>query len=206
MKKQLRLSKAQQDWIRSWWQALQPEEDKYLPKREELCRLNRGDRARLRRCANLDELLQEAASHLLARRLIALSGEKDWPWTDPDLYGYWALIAGVLANVKDDTQKGETLALCLGHAKSKEKGRPLMNELRFKSLQRSKTPDDLYLQWQRAVQVADGKLADVPLADDLLDWLVELKYPVRQASHSVKFRSASDYYDVSQADDKELPA
>ncbi len=186
------LNPAQRGWVRDWWSALQPREPGSEPLPGELAGLGRGARARLRRCTGADGLLLEPSVHLLARRLIALAGEQ-WPLRDqPASYERLALVAGVLAKVKEDARDGYSLARRLGNASGNE--RAPMSELRFKRLQRTESPDDLYLQWQRAVQLADGQADVAQLADDLLAWLLELGHSATRTSDGVKFRWAYDYY------------
>lgn len=183
---------AQRDWVRQWWRAMQPQDAGSERPGGALALFDRGTRARLRRCADADELLGEPATLLLARQLIALGGGT-WPLPDSgESYARLAWIAGVLARVKDDAGDGKTLALRLGNASGKE--RLPMGEARFKRLQRASAPNDLFHQWQRAVQLADDKTDVVQLADDLLAWLLELDSSASRASDSVRFRWAYDYY------------
>lgn len=181
------LNEAQRRWVCDWWRALQPREPGSEPPPGELTGLGRGDRARLRRCTDSDELLLEPASHLLVRRLIAL-GLADVPVS----YERLARVAGVLARVKVDARDGLSLARHLGNASGAE--RAPMSELRFKRLQRTRNLDDLYLQWLRAVQLADGRADVAQLADDLLTWQQELEQSDTRASDGVRFRWAYDYY------------
>ncbi|MBB3101734.1 type I-E CRISPR-associated protein Cse2/CasB [Azomonas macrocytogenes] len=186
------LNEAQRKWVQQWWRALQPREPEEAPLPPELACLKRGDRAELRRCSNTDELLGKSATFLLADRLIALDGEKGWLKDTPRTYEYLALIAGVLAGIKEDRRDGLSLSHHLGSLPGRE--RPVMSELRFKRLQRSKDSADLYRQWQRAVQLAGGKADVAQLAADLFAWLHELGQSPLHASDSVKFRWAYDYY------------
>ncbi|MNM92606.1 CRISPR-associated protein Cse2 [compost metagenome] len=188
------LDEAQRHWVRDWWRALQPRAigDKALP--PPLVGLGRASRAMLRRCTDLDGLLMESANHLLARRLIELDSHKSQrSLVDEDAaYAHLALVGGVLAQVRDDVRDSHSLAWRLGNAAGNEQ--PRMSELRFKRLQRARDVDDLYLQWRRAVQLADGKADAAQLADDLLAWLIEREWPPGRASEGVKFRWACDYY------------
>ncbi|SDN36988.1 type I-E CRISPR-associated protein Cse2/CasB [Pseudomonas jinjuensis] len=187
------LDEAQRQWVRDWWGALQPRPSDASSLSPMLAGLGRGARAMLRRCADLDGLLMESANHVLARRLIELDEHKTWrSLADANAYSHLALIGGVLAQVKEDLRDKRSLAWHLGNGAGN--GRPSMSELRFKRLQRVRDPDDLYLQWRRAVQLADGKADVAQLADDLLAWLIEGERPVARASDGVKFRWAYDYY------------
>lgn len=188
------LDGAQCQWVRDWWRALQPREPGSAALPDELASLDRGSRAALRRCDNADALLQVAATYKLGSRLIALESSKAWPrLTDTAICHEWlAVVAGVLAHVKDAPKDDCTLAWHLGNAAGNE--RPLMSEMRFKRLQRAQEADDIYLQCRRAVQLAKDKADVAQLADDLLARLIEQNRPAMRASDSVKFRWAYDYY------------
>ncbi|MBA1262331.1 type I-E CRISPR-associated protein Cse2/CasB [Stutzerimonas stutzeri] len=199
------MNPAQHDWVRKWWRALQPREagSESLP--ATLVGMGRRERARLRRCGTADELLGEPSVLLLADQLIALGGEQ-WPlFKEAITYERLALVAGVLAKVKEDARDQRSLARRLGNGSGDE--RAAMSELRFKRLQRAEDIDDLFLQWRRAVQLAAGKVDVAQLADDLLTWQLELGQSATRASDGVKFRWAYDYYlsarDRAAADDPE---
>lgn len=190
--RRFKLNAEQQRWVRNWWKALQPrvEGDAALP--GVLWAMGRGERAQLRRCADAEALLSHSATLLLAQRLIELNDEKG-PVPDlPISYERLAWVAGVLAVVKEDIHDGKSLALLLGTAAGNE--RPIMSELRFKMLQRSTSLADLFVQWRRAVQLAGGVLDVARLADDLLNWQIDLERVSARASDGVKFHWACDYY------------
>lgn len=189
-----RLNPAQREWLRDWWRALQPrdaEKDQSEPLPGLLLRLGRGERARLRRCADLEDLLNEPATLPLIDQLIARNGEQGALPDEPLTYQRMAWVAGVLALVKSDLRDGRSLAWHLGHGVAADQ--PVMSELRFRCLQRSSKIDELFLQWRRAVQLADGKVDVAQLADDLLSWQWE-QDTATSGAHTVKFRWAHDYY------------
>lgn len=190
--RRFKLNEEQRRWVRNWWKALQPrvEGDAVLP--SVLGAMGRGERAQLRRCAEAEELLGHAATLLLAQRLIELNDEKGPVPDTPLSYERLAWVAGVLAVVKEDIHDGKSLALLLGNAAGNE--RPKMSELRFKMLQSRSSVADLFVQWRRAVQLADGALDVARLADDLLSWQIELELVAARASDGVKFHWACDYY------------
>jgi len=199
------LNNAQRNWVRDWWRALQPREAGSEPLPATLVGMGRGERARLRRCGTADELLGEPSVLLLADQLIAL-GDEQWPlFKEAITYERLALVAGVLAKVKEDARDQRSLAWRLGN--SSGEGRAVMSESRFKRLQRTQTIDDLFLQWRRAMQLAAGKVDVAQLADDLLTWQLELGQSATRASDGVKFRWAYDYYlsarDRAAAEDPE---
>lgn len=190
--RKLKLNAAQQRWLRDWWRALQPkgEDDPRLP--GELLAMGRGERARLRRCRNADELLGDAATLLLADRLVVLN-EKSGALPDvASSYERIAWVAGVLATVKDDKRDDKSLAWHLGSAPKNDRAK--MSDLRFKVLQRSRKIEDLFSHWRRAVKLADCSVDVVRLADDLLSWQIEMGQSTLRASDGVKFHWAYDFY------------
>lgn len=189
--RKLKLNDAQQRWVRDWWRALQPraDEDEAIP--GALAALGRGDRAQLRRCDSVDELLAQRSVLSLASRLVALSDGRRFLADDASSYERIAWVGGVLALIKEDAGDSKSLAFHL----SKQAGdRPKMSELRFKALLRSSTMDQLFKHWRRAVQLAKNKTDVVRLADDLLGWMMETSETPIQNSNSVKFHWAYDYY------------
>lgn len=187
-----KLNLAQRSRVQDWWRALQPRAEGDAPLPGDLYHLGRGDRARLRRCADAQELLTNAATLQLANRLIALDEDGYVLRDQARSYEQLAWVAGVLAYVKEDLRDDRSLAWHLGHGAGN--ARPLMGDLRFRTLQRCANLPDLFVHWRRAVQLADGKVDAVRLADDLLSWQLELGQSARQAGTGVKFHWAYDYY------------
>lgn len=189
----LSLNPAQQQSVKLWWQALQPQSaDQPLP--PDLWGLGRGARARLRRCTSVDELLLEPAVHLLAHRLIRDRAENmGWLLPDgPDTFEQIALVAGVLALVSSEPAERRTLAQDLGEHIGPDRRR--MSTLRFTRLQRSQGADELLTQWRRAVKLLNGQADVVQLADDLLAWQREAAESSQRVAHGVRFHWAHDYF------------
>ena len=190
--RRLKLNGTQQRWVRDWWRALQPRQVEDTPLPGELWAMGRGERAQLRRCKDAEELLSHAATLLLAERLIALDDNAGFLPDQPISYERIAWVAGVLATVKSDTKDDKSLAWHLGHGANNE--RIKMGELRFQTMQRSSSLHDLFRHWRRAIQLADGSTDIVRLADDLLNWQIELGQSALRASDGIKFYWACDYY------------
>ncbi|TJZ70709.1 type I-E CRISPR-associated protein Cse2/CasB [Chitiniphilus eburneus] len=187
------LNEDQQDWIRLWWQALQPAATDAPPRPAMLASLNRGDRAALRHGATVDELLLTSATHLLARRLLTLESEKTSPRFDQDAYPALAMIAGALSQVITHVPSEQSLPLQLGFRANPD--RPPFSELRFRRMQKARHDDDFYRQLVRMVRQA-GRQADIRVvAEDLLGWYLERSRTVSPA-RSQKFRWARDYYNA----------
>ena len=187
-----RMSDKQLQWVRDWWRSLQPREQDKDALPGELRGQGRADRARLRRCENVEELLSNSATLLFARRLIALGGGSKVFSDESKTYEQLAWVAGALALVKEDPHDDRTLAFRLGKALGGE--RPAMSELRFQSLQAATTTEDYFLQIRRAIQLADKKTDVARLADDLFAWQLEHGQSALRASSGVKFHWAYDYY------------
>ncbi len=202
------LSEAQEHWVRAWWNALQPSDGGHPSGPPELQRLDRADRARLRRAASIEELETERAAQLLAA---GLSGT---PWKTLvaqhwfDEYAAPVLMtAGVLAAVKDDARDGRSLAWRMGQAATKG-GPPQMSELRFKRLLKARRQDEFFIAVRRAVAQCGGKTDVSVLADDLLAWVFEQhQRGTERPPQTMAYRWAEDYYQpqkggAGQATDK----
>lgn len=202
--RKFRMSEKQRQWVRDWWRSLDPKNQDKDALPGELRGQGRADRARLRRCENVEELLSNSAALLFARRLIALGGSSK-AFSDESLaYEQLAWVAGALAHVKEDPGDERTLAFRLGKGFGGE--RPAMSELRFQSLQAAATTEDFFLQIRRAIQLADRKTDVARLADDLFAWQLERGQSALRASSGVKFHWAYDYYlSVGQKADADEP-
>ncbi|MBU4612117.1 type I-E CRISPR-associated protein Cse2/CasB [Achromobacter sp. GG226] len=194
------LDDKQREFVRAWWKALQPKEFDPEAKHKALASgldFDRGDRAHLRRAANLDDLVLAAAPHRLAQRLLALDAAKTHPRLSDssDVYRRIAMTCGLLAHVKKDAGDGRSLAWQVGYApKRKDSKELLMSELRFKRMLKATSLDDLYRQLVRALALADGHVDVTQFADDVLAYLTEIDRPPSNAAQSVKLYWAHDYY------------
>lgn len=104
----------------------------------------------------------------------------------------WALIAGVLATVKDG--KSENIAKSSG-AKKEGSDKSIVSELRFSQLQSAKTAEDFYRRLRRILQQLDGKVSPESLIRDIDTWFREQEdfYP-RKADNRLAVHWAMDYY------------
>ncbi|MEI2415563.1 type I-E CRISPR-associated protein Cse2/CasB [Orrella sp. JC864] len=200
------LDDKQRTVVRAWWTALQPRDEQAGQKPSGAFTFNRGDRAVLRRAAEVDDLVLASASSRLAQALLALEACKEWRRIGDDMAAYRdiALVAGLLAHVKVDLPNdGRSLAWWLGMASVKARAaasgapvadRPLMSELRFKRLLKATGSDEIYRQLLRAIKIA-GERADVGLlADDVLALLSDVRRPPVNPTDSLKLYWAHDYY------------
>ncbi len=143
----------------------------------------RGDRARLRRCDSLQQVMMQPAFYRLARSLprletYALSGI--------------VLLAGLLVWV--ESTSSQDLPLILGNPKPGS-GTPLFSELRFQRLLASREPEDFFQSMRRAI-VQAGKTADpILLADEILHWEAQQRQPNwYTGARQWQYRFAKPYY------------
>ncbi|WP_197338291.1 type I-E CRISPR-associated protein Cse2/CasB [Ralstonia solanacearum] len=185
------LDDAQRKWVRSWWQALQPREGKSTAPAGALALLGRGDRAGLKRCSGMAELLTEGATFQLAERLLSLESAKERARFADD-YDAVVLVAGVLSHVSQDRANGKSVIAGLG--RSGRDATPKLSEIRFRRLLQGRDLDDFYRQLVRVVQLAERTADVAQLADDALAWCRERSHATVTPSHGVRFRWARDYY------------
>ncbi|WP_197325236.1 type I-E CRISPR-associated protein Cse2/CasB [Ralstonia solanacearum] len=186
------LDDAQRKWVRSWWQALQPREGKSTAPAGALALLGRGDRAGLKRCSGVAELLTEGATFPLAERLLSLEAAKERARFAND-HDAVALVAGVLSHVSQDRPNGKSLMVGLGRSGHGD-ATPKLSETRFQRLLQGRDLDDFYRQLVRVVQLAERTADVAQLADDALAWCRERSHATVTPSHGVRFRWARDYY------------
>ncbi len=148
---------------------------------------NRGDRARLRRAvAPEDILLTDAFFHFL-QRMSQTSGH--WRSNLPAS----ACVAGALAHVKSHKDHLSFAAQLATPMEGKSKAP--MSELRFQQLQKSKTLEDFYRRILRAIQLLDGQVNIVSLANDILHWHREFDHAIdRNPQNRLAVRWATDYF------------
>lgn len=147
---------------------------------------NRGERAVLRRAASADDILLTPA---FARFLEFMPDR----WRTPTNLFDSAMVAGLLARVKEDDRKN-TFAKAL--ALPKQGGsKAAMSELRFLQLQKSRDPDEFFLRVSRAIALLGGRAHILSLADGILHWLFEHRHVIdREPTKRLAVRWATDYY------------
>jgi CRISPR system Cascade subunit CasB len=148
---------------------------------------NLGDRARLRRAvAPEDILLTDAFFHFIQQM--------------PEISRHWrsnmlasACVAGALSHVKTHKDKLSFAAQLATPLEGKNKAP--MSELRFQQLQKSKTPEDFYRRILRAIQLLDGHVNIVSLANDILHWHRELNHAIdHNPQNRLAVCWATDYF------------
>jgi len=141
-------SKPAGEILAKWWEGLQRDT---------------GGRARLRRCAYLEEVMLEPAFHRLLKSLRTLTQSGDEALDERDIQRL-AVIAGLLAHVSARAPK--PLA---EHMADPKGGRPLVSSLRFRRL--LKQPfEDLYPAMIRVIRQLDKRADISDLAASVYYW------------------------------------
>ncbi|MBO2592668.1 type I-E CRISPR-associated protein Cse2/CasB [Shewanella algae] len=143
----------------------------------------RGMRAQLRRVDKPEEVLMtEAFAHFL--QWVPAS------WRTEQQLMASALVAAILPWVKTDDVGRSFASQLKGHEE-----RPLMSEMRFKQLLKSRTPEEFYRRLLRAVRLLDGKVNLLSLTADILQWYREFyQGPERNPVNRLAVKWARDYY------------
>jgi len=167
---------------------LEPSEKQALQKWHVWLDDNRGDRARLRRADNPEDILLTNAFFNFLDRL----PEK---WRDENRILTSACIAGAISHIKDEPTKTLTFAQQLA-TPAEGKSRAPMSELRFQQLQKSPTIDDFYRSIIRSVRLLDRKVNIASLANDIVQWHQEFNKPLGRSkpNNRLAVRWATDYY------------
>jgi len=143
----------------------------------------RGERARLRRCETLDEILLQPAFYRLCLALPR--------FREHDLEGL-AIAAGLLAVIK--TPVNTSLPKMLGEGGDKPAFRPL----RFQRLLAADSPGDFFKAMRRAIIQIDGKANPVELTDEVLHWYRQQRHPEwYRGARQWQYRYAKPYYTQS---------
>jgi CRISPR system Cascade subunit CasB len=133
--------------LKRWWSGLQED---------------RASRAMLRRCATLDDVVMSPAYQRFYRYMLACG----WPanaaeWQKDKL----AAIAGLAAWVKIDSDAN------LPYRMSELVGeRPLVSELRFRTMLRLETTEELFGSLRRALPLVGNTTSLIQLASDVYWW------------------------------------
>lgn len=151
-----------QQALRTWWESLKE---------------NRGDRAALRRCRDIDAVLLTEAYHKLRKRL---AGVGFTPRSEAQL----GAVAGLLAHVDENAPNQPKVAAQMAGGAQDEEAR--VHGLRFRRLLQEETRDELYRTLMRVIRLLDRRVHVSSLAKDVYYW-----------GPSVRKTWARDYYDLA---------
>ncbi|MDH2436472.1 type I-E CRISPR-associated protein Cse2/CasB [Pokkaliibacter sp. MBI-7] len=152
-----------------WWQSLDD---------------NRGVRARLRRVDRPDDAL-------LTDSFFQFLSMMPQRWAHPSHLYASALVATALAQVRQHNSS-QRFAAQLG---SGDNDRPVMSELRFKQLIKSRTPEEFFRRLLRAIRLLNNSVNILSLTEGILHWYEEyLQGPDRDPIKRLSVKWAQDYY------------
>ncbi len=144
----------------------------------------RGERARMRRCDSLEEIMLQPAYYRLCQKK-ALRKQR------PEAL---APVAGVLVWVENPDER--PTAQLLGMPKDKGGDTPLFSELRFQRLLASNTQEDLFQNLRRAVMQLGKTASPAQLADEILHWQAQHQWPDSyKGTRQWQYRLARAYYE-----------
>jgi CRISPR system Cascade subunit CasB len=133
---------------------------------------NKGGRAHLRRCANIEEVIFVQAYHTLLHRLQAVSKVRREAL---------AAVAGIIATIKTESAE-KSIAKLFASPKKGSKSAPLKG-LRFRKLLKCKDHEELFAALRRSLKLVDLSANIVGLAGNIYDW-----------NEYIKKQWAFDYY------------
>jgi CRISPR system Cascade subunit CasB len=119
---------------------------------------NRGDRAELRRCADLLQVMQTEAFHAARRRLIAAGLSEDEA-RSPRL----AAIVALAAHVKAHAEGSLLAAFSAGET-------PPVSPLRLRQILDAANDDELFTRLRRILPLVDQRINLAALAADVWYW------------------------------------
>lgn len=162
---QYKLDHASFSTLRLWWSSL--EDDK-------------GERAYLRRCSTLTEIMLSPAFHRLLNQL----GRGNVPqYRYPKL----AIIAGLVSRIEGESE--QKLGVEMGSPK-KSSTKPDVAELRMRRILACDDLEELYTLLRRALALIDNRVNIPDLASIIWNWTrMDEKSP-----HDPRRRIACDYY------------
>ncbi len=177
---------------------------------------NRGHRARLRRATIADDvMLTSAFFEFLSYRAETKEGSAKLcdSWREAENLFVSAMVCGLLSRVQSESSEqiekqifnktNRTLEKKKAPAEFAEllakpnKGgsSPIMSELRFQRLQKSRSPDEFYLQMSRAIDLLGGSVPILSLVNDIIDWCREYEIGLdKNPQKRLAVRWATEYY------------
>lgn len=130
-----------------------------------LAEKQKGERARLRRCDTVSEVLFQTGFHRLCKTL---------PRLEVFAIEGLGLVAGLLSWC--ETSNEQELAERLGQKRTGSE-QPLFSELRFQRLMAIDDSEEFYKAMRRAIVQVDKTCEPVMLSDSVLHWFSQNKHP-----------------------------
>lgn len=138
--------------LQRWWQGLKD---------------NKGDRAELRRCASVLEVVMTPAYQRIFRRLAQRGLPEDDGRPNPRL----PVIVALIAQIRDTGAPPTTMRLAeVMSQTAKDSDRPRVSPQRFRNLLALDAPDELLAGFRRVLPLIEGEVKPQVLAHDLYYW------------------------------------
>jgi CRISPR system Cascade subunit CasB len=139
---------------------------------------NRGDRAELRRCADLLQVMQTQAFHGARQRLV-IAGMSDGNSRNPRL----AAIIALAVHVKASSEESLPIAFSSGE-------KPAVSPLRFRQILEAASDDELFTRLRRVLPLIHGRVnlpgmaANVWYWGDTVRkrWVYDYRWPAMQSA------------------------
>ena len=158
-----------------------PDEHHHLFEWWESLKVNRGERATIRRASNIEQVMFNPGFHRLWRKL------RKTNWRSEERV---ALIAGLAARVRDH-HPGLSLAAQLGSS-SAGRQKAVFSGLRFRRLLQTRHPNELLQACSRAIKFCERRIDLAKLANDVYWWDVD---------EHIQKKWAFDYYNANPTAD-----
>jgi CRISPR system Cascade subunit CasB len=148
----------------TWWHGLQN---------------HRGDRAELRRCATLLQVVQTPAFHVARQRLVAAGFDEA-----ASRRSRLAAVVGLAASIAAADAKS-TLPLSFSEGE-----KPAVSPLRFRQILEAGSDEELFMRLRRVLPLVDGRVNLPALAADVWHWgdavkkrwVYDYRWPDRQTA------------------------
>ena len=138
------------DALFRWWKALDD---------------NRGDRAELRRCQTLLEVMMTSAFHRIRQQLLEMGLKPEDSERDR-----LAAVIGLAAHVVSVADPALQKALPRLAEAFSEEDKPAVSPLRFRQLLDARTDDELFTRMRRVLPMVKERVSLFNLANDVFYW------------------------------------
>lgn len=153
---------------------------------------NKGDRAELRRCKNLEEIQQSSAFQRIYWQLakaFKTNNEKPSRIQLANIIALWSYIDDALLPTEDTDNQPIAFGYQLAAAKSPENSSPKLSELRFRRLLKIDDRDKLFRFLIQAIRILDKKVNLLDFSGRVYFW-----------GDNTKTELAYQYYEKAQLD------
>jgi CRISPR system Cascade subunit CasB len=156
------------DALFHWWKALDD---------------NRGDRAELRRCQTILEVMMTSAFHHIRRQLLEMGLKAEDSERDR-----LAAVIGLVAHVTSAADPALQKALPPLAQAFSEGDKPAVSPLRFRQLLDARTDDELFTRLRRIMPMVKERISLFNLANDVFywgdrqrkNWIYDYRWPAKE--------------------------